>query len=622
MAKKKKNIFKILVLLKDYKGSFVLSTVLSIFHAFFEILSILLLIPVIEMLFKEDLSRTQLLENAKFTWDQMTFDNSGLKNIIGKYISEIALQYPDLSEGKMQALLFLCALIIVSFLFKNIFRYFSLFTLIALRTKVLNGYRKQAFKRIINLDLSYFTEQKKGEILTKLSSDIQEIEWSVMSFVIHIIKEPMMIIIIFVLLFKTNLSLSLFTFLFLPAVGGLIAFIGKKIKNKSVGIQEKMGLIISTIEESLGAIRIIRAFNAAPFVNKKFSDAQDDYQKAYIHMNRVRDIGSPLSELMGIMTLTVVIGYGGFLVFNKEMGGEDFMAFVALFYTLTQSIKKFSEIFFHLKKGSASIERVEEITNIPVKITNQPNAKVINGVADKIEFDHISFSYDGEHQVLHEVNFEVKRGQTVALVGQSGSGKTTISNLLPRFYEVGSGSIKIDGTPLQEIELESLRESIGMVTQDSILFNDTIFNNITFGNSKATKEDVIKAAQIANAHDFISSFPDGYDTNIGDGGGKLSGGQKQRLSIARAVLKNPPIMILDEATSALDTESEKLVQDALEHLMENRTSVVIAHRLSTIAKADKIIVMQDGKIIEEGTHEGLLAKNGAYKKLTELQSFE
>jgi ABC-type multidrug transport system fused ATPase/permease subunit len=472
----------------------------------------------------------------------------------------------------------------------------------------------------MRLQLSYFSEEKKGDLLSRFTTDVREIELALLASVNAAFKEPFYILGYIITLFVINIKLSIFIIVFLPVSGTIISLVGRGLRKRARDGQQQVGELLSSAEESLSGLKIIRGFNAEEKVQQKFEDKSNLLRKLMIRVFRRVDIASPASEFLGIVATSGVLLYGGHLVFSDQLEPDLFIGYLVLFSQLINPFKSISKAIYEANRGNAALNRIEEITKAEVSIKDKENAIAISDFSDSVHYKNVCFKYEHEY-VLKQVDLEIKKGQTIALVGQSGSGKSTLADLLPRFHDIQEGEILIDGVNIKNVTLKSLRDQLGIVTQQSILFNDTVFNNIAFGVPNATKEQVIEAAKIANAHEFIEQLDKGYETNIGDGGGKLSGGQRQRLSIARAVLKNPPLLILDEATSALDTESEKLVQDALNKLMENRTSLVIAHRLSTIQHADRIIVMHEGKIVEEGNHQELIAAGGVYKRLTELQSF-
>jgi len=497
-----------------------------------------------------------------------------------------------------------------------------------LRTGVVKDLRKKIHDKTLNLPLSYYTEQRKGDVMSRMTSDVQEVEWSILNSLELMFREPMAVILYVAMLIVMSPELTLFAMILLPVSGLIIGQLGKSLKRSSTKVQSMMGSILTSIEETLGGLRIIKAFNAEEHVGEKFDQINKSHTDLTLKMARKRDAAAPLSEFLGTTVMVGLAYYGGSLVLENNnlietenvFSGSEFFAYIILFARLLTPVKAFSTAYAIVLKGAASADRIEEVLQAENKITDVANPKKVNEFSTAISYKDVQFSYE-KTLVLDDINITIEKGKTIALVGESGGGKSTLADLLPRFYDLEKGEILIDGINIKEISLHNLRGLMGIVTQESILFNDSISNNIALGTENVSKEQIIEAAKIANAHDFIMEMENGYETNIGDRGSKLSGGQRQRLSIARAVLKNPPILILDEATSALDTESEKLVQDALFKLMKNRTSIVIAHRLSTIQHADEILVLQKGKVVERGNHSELLKQAGVYKKLSDLQTF-
>lgn len=604
-----KSLLKIAKYIIPYKFTAVASVSFNIIAVVFNLLSLLAFIPFLNLLFGETEAITVKPEfalNANYFEALFSYQ-------MQPYISEY---------GQKGALLFVCIAVAVLFLLKNLFIYFSMFFTASIRTNVVKDIRKAIYKKILILPLSFYSEEKKGDILSRITGDVQEVEWSIMQSLEMLFRDPISIILSLVVMINMNANLTLFAFILLPVSGLVIGRVGKSLRRTSSKLQIKMGELLSNVEETLTGLRILKAFNAEPSSNEKFNTINNSYSKIQVRMYRKRDLASPLSEFMGSLVMVALVWYGGNMVLNPDIQfeGGDFIGYIIIFSQLLNPVKSLSTAYNNLQKGAASTERIDMVLDAENKIAERADALNIDGFREVIEYRDLTFAY-GETEVLRNVNIKIEKGKTIALVGQSGGGKSTMVDLLPRFYDPKSGGIWLDGHPITDYKIKDLRALMGIVSQQSILFNDTIFNNIALGIENPTLEGVIEAAKIANAHEFIEKMPNGYQTNIGDGGGKLSGGQKQRISIARAVMKNPPIMILDEATSALDTESEKLVQDALYKLMENRTSIVIAHRLSTIQHADEIIVMHEGEVAERGTHEGLIAQNGVYKKLTDLQTF-
>ena len=522
----------------------------------------------------------------------------------------------------VQALSYIIALVLLLFFLKNIFNYLAIVFINLLRNGVLKDLRNMMYKKIISLPISYFSEKRKGDVISRITTDINEFQTSYLSILEFIVKEPLTIIFTIVIMCGISLKLTVFVFVFIPVAGLAISRVGKTLKKHSGRVQAEQGFFLSLIEETLSGLRIIKSFNAQGAFIKRFTDSTQRFNNYANNLSYRQNLASPISEFLGILVIGILLWYGGTMVLvDKTLGGSEFVAYMGLAYNILTPAKEISKAAYRLRQGDAAALRVLEVIHAQNPIFDKENAIEKTDFQAAISLKNISFKYDNEY-VLKDFSLEIPKGKTVALVGQSGSGKSTIANLIARFYDVNEGSITFDGTDIRDLKIQSLRDLIGIVSQDSILFNDTITNNLLIGKASATPAEIEEAAKVANAYDFIEALPEKFQTNIGDMGGKLSGGQKQRLSIARAVLKNPPIMILDEATSALDTESEKLVQNALEKMMMNRTSLVIAHRLSTIQKADIIVVMEKGKIIEQGNHATLMAQNGTYRKLVEMQSFQ
>ena len=525
------------------------------------------------------------------------------------------------AHGKMGALAFVCGVVVVSVLLSNVFRYLSLRLLAKVRARVIRNLRRDLYHRIIGLQLGFFAGERKGDLMSRFTADVQEVETSVVNTFTAVIKEPLTIIAYFLVLFHMSVPLTLFTLVLLPISGGIIATIAKRLRTQAKQSQKTLGTMLSVIDETLGGIRVIKAFNAQEYIKGKFEEQNDQYARTSRTIDNTRDLASPFSEFAGVSVVAGLLYFGGTLILGGQsaLDGETFIGYVILFSQVLTPAKALSSSFGNIQRGLVAGERVLSIIDTEPVIRDRPDATVLPAFERDIEFHNLSFSY-GETPVLYDINLTIKKGQTVALVGGSGGGKSTLADLLPRFYDPSAGQIFIDGHDLRACTLHSVRDQMGIVTQESILFNDTIFNNIRF-NTAATEAEVMEAARIANAHDFIIASPEGYQTTIGDRGSRLSGGQRQRLSIARAILRNPPILILDEATSALDTESEKLVQEALQRLMQNRTSLVIAHRLSTVQHADEIVVLQHGRIVERGTHDELLRREGGvYQRLSSMQT--
>ena len=522
----------------------------------------------------------------------------------------------------VQALFYIIGLVLFLFFLKNIFSYLAIVFISLLRNGVLRDLRNMMYKKIISLPISYFSEKRKGDVISRITTDINEFQASYLSILELIVKEPLTIIFTIIIMCGISLKLTIFVFLFIPIAGLAISRVGKTLKKHSGRVQSEQGFFLSLIEETLSGLRIIKSFNAQEVFIKRFTDSTQRFNSYANNLSYRQNLASPISEFLGILVIGILLWYGGTMVLiDKTLGGSEFVAYMGLAYNILTPAKEISKAAYRLRQGDAAALRVLEVIHAQNPIFDKENAIGKTDFQTAISLKNISFKYDNEY-VLKDFSLEIPKGKTVALVGQSGSGKSTIANLIARFYDVNEGAITFDGIDIRDLKIHSLRDLIGIVSQDSILFNDSITNNLLIGKTSATEAEIKEAAKVANAYDFIEALPNKFQTNIGDMGGKLSGGQKQRLSIARAVLKNPPIMILDEATSALDTESEKLVQNALEKMMMNRTSLVIAHRLSTIQNADIIVVMEKGKIIEQGNHASLMAKNGTYRKLVEMQSFQ
>jgi subfamily B ATP-binding cassette protein MsbA len=612
------NIKKIFPFIKPYKFHVVWNIIYNILYALFSTLSFVALIPMMDVLFKNE-NKVIAEPVYKSFWE------------IGKYGKDyLYFQINTLSknDGPQFALILVVSLVIITFLFKNLFNYLASNHLMHLKNGVLKDLRTTMYDKIIELPVSYYSEKRRGDIMARMLGDVNEVQNSFFSILELIVKEPMTIIFTIVTMFAISLKLTLFVFIFIPISGFIISKIGKSLKAKSERAQFEGGYLISIVEESLSGLKVVKSYNAEGNFKQKFNDSVTRLLKLSNSIGRKNNLASPFSEFMGIIVIAVLLWFGGNMVLIDKLPngkavleGAQFLVYMGLAYNILTPAKSISKASYSVKSGLAAAQRVFEILEVENEITDKPDAIVKESFEKNIVIENINFKYE-EENVLKNFSLEVPKGKTVALVGQSGSGKSTIANLLTRFYDVQEGSIKIDGTDIKDMTMNSLRHMLGLVTQDSILFNDTIKENILIGKPTATDEELIEALKVANAYEFVKELPNGINTNIGDAGNKLSGGQKQRLNIARAVLKNPPIMILDEATSALDTESEKFVQVALENMMQNRTSVVIAHRLSTIQKADKIVVMQKGEIVEQGTHTELLALNGTYSKLVLMQSFE
>ncbi|GGZ51191.1 ABC transporter ATP-binding protein [Mesonia mobilis] len=607
-----KYIKKIYPFVLPYKKYAFLNIFANIFYALFSTLSMVALIPMLKVMFGEG---KPITETPKF--EGLLHLGDFFNNYSNYYITTTSAE-----KGEVYTLTILVVLIISLFLLKNLFNYMGLFYIAYLRNGVLKDLRDKLYKKIVELPISFYSEKRKGDIIARMTSDVQEVQNSFLAVLELIVKEPLTIIFTIVMMVVISPQLTLFVFIFIPISGYIISLIGKQLKKKSDKVQQENGHILSNLEETLSGLKIIKAFNAEGRFTKFFQQSTQRHFHFSNDLMHRKNLASPVSEFLGIIVIAILLLYGGrMVILDGSLDGASFIAYMGLAYNILTPAKAISKASYGVKKGNAAAERVLSVLETKNPIHNKENAIKKENFENGISIKNISFRYD-DYDVLKNFSIEVPKGKTIALVGQSGSGKSTIANLVTRFYDIERGEILIDNTNIKDINKESLRNLMGMVTQDAILFNDTIKNNILMAKENATDQEIIEALKIANAWEFVSDLPKGIDTNIGDSGNKLSGGQKQRISIARAVLKNPPIMILDEATSALDTESEKLVQKALENMMKNRTSIVIAHRLSTIQNADNIIVMQRGEIVEQGKHNELLTLNGTYKNLVEMQSFE
>lgn len=579
--------------------------------------SLSLVIPFIAFLF----GKQQMVTEAP----PFSMHLQDLKENFYYLISKIIIENTDTAHpdaGKIKALLFICGAFLVALFLKNLFRYLAMYRIAFMRNGVIRDIRNEMYDKIMVLPLQYYSNERKGDIMSRISNDVMEIEWSILSALEFVFREPFTVLLTLIILIGLSPQLTLTVFIVLPISGLIIGLLGKSLRRSSGKAQSMMGQLFSNIEETLGGLRIIKAFTAEVYSKLKFNKLNNEYTRVMTRVYNKRDASSPVSEFLGAVATVIIIYFGGKLVLQSggSFNAEDFIGYILMFTQIIPPAKAFSTAYGNIQKGLASVDRINKILDAENAITDAPNAIEDIEFKEEVEYNNISFAYNDE-PVLKNINLKIQKGRTIALVGPSGGGKSTLADLLPRFYDVQQGEVLIDGIDLRKIKIESLRKLIGVVTQESILFNDTVHNNIAFGMPDATKLQVEHAARIANAHEFIELLPDGYMTNIGDRGSKLSGGQRQRISIARAILKNPPILILDEATSALDTESERLVQDALIKLMTNRTTLVIAHRLSTIQHADEIIVLQRGEIVERGTHSVLISREGVYKKLYEMQGF-
>ena len=607
---------KILKYVIPYWGISAVSVLFNILSVLFSLASFAFFIPVLNILFNQ--TEKVLKVPAPVTLNAfLTFDKDLLRDNFYYEINNVIHTY-----GQQKALFYIAIAIITLFFLKNLFRYLAMFFIAVVRNGVVKDLRNDLYYKVLILPLSYFTEQRKGDIMARMTTDVQEVEWSIMTSLEMIFREPITILSFLITLFIISPVLTLFVLVLLPVSGFLIGRIGKSLKRTSEKGQKKMGVILSLIEETISGLRIIKAFNAIDYVDERFHRTNNEYTKIMTRLYRKRDLASPMSEFLGAVVMVVVIWYGGRIVLSPDtsLSGSVFIVYLGIFSQLIPPAKNITQAIYNVQKGSASVERIQQVLTAPEVIEEKQNAKQLNEFKSDIEYHDLSFKYDNEF-VLKNINLKINKGKTVAIVGASGGGKSTMVDLLPRFYDSTKGELLIDGINIKDYVISDIRKLMGIVTQESILFNDTVFNNIAFGKEDAKEEEVKEAAKIANAHNFIMKMEKGYQSTIGDRGTKLSGGQRQRISIARAVLKNPQILIFDEATSSLDTESERLVQDALMKLLVNRTSIVIAHRLSTIQFADEIVVIDKGELVERGTHAELLKQNGVYKKLYDLQSF-
>jgi len=597
---------ELLSYIKNYRLLVGLNVVFNVLTVIFSTVSVVLLAPFLELLFD--------IKQAVLTKPTLDLGVDSLIQYFNFHLSSLIAE-----RGREAALVFVCIVIGGVFFMKNMFRYLALAVMAPVRNGIVRDVRERVFSRLIHLPMSYFSEERKGDLISRMTADVQEIQWSILNMIEIVFREPLAIIASLAVMLYISPQLTLFVLVLLVFTVVIIGSVGKTLKRTSAKAQESLGRILTILDEALGGLRVIKGFNAEAVQQAKFDQENNLYKDT---MNRLlwrKDLSSPLSEFLGICVIVVLLWYGAALVFDEALKAQTFIVFVTMFYNIIGPAKSFSTAFYNIQKGAAAAERVSTILQTKNTIIDTPQALSISTFSNKIEYRNVSFYYEKNRPVLQDINLIIKKGKTVALVGASGGGKSTLADLLPRFYDLTNGQILIDRVDIRQIKLHDLRGLMGIVTQEAVLFNDTIYNNIVFGWESATPEKVEAAARIANAHDFIISTENSYQTLIGDRGSKLSGGQRQRLTIARAILRNPPILILDEATSALDSESEKLVQDALTRVMQGRTSIVIAHRLSTIRHADEIIVLKEGEIVERGVHESLMQANGVYASWIEMQ---
>ncbi len=612
---KRRNFRRILHYVKPYWFSILMNIIFNILAIVFSLFSFSMIVPFLNLLFNPG-----NLVNVK---PEFALDTDSLLETLNFYVSEVIRNY-----GQANALIFICLLLVVAFFLRNLTTYLALYFMVGARAGTIQDIRNDLYEKIMILPLSFYSKHKKGDIMARITTDVQEIEVSIISYLDTFIKSPITILAYFAYMLGVSWRLTLFVVLLLPIGGLIIGAIGKSLKKDSLEGQNRFAGMLATIEETIGGLRIIKAFNAIDYSSEKFNEQNGKYTRVIKFVNRKRDLSSPMSEFLSSIIISIVVWFGATLILNATAipGAEpsitaaNFIAYIVVFSQIISPAKSFSQGFYSLQKGMASADRIFEVLDAEEVIVEKENALPLPDFNDSIVYNNVSFHYN-EVNVLKNIDITIPKGKMIALVGESGGGKSTLVDLLPRFYDVSEGSITIDGTDVRDFIISDVRGLMGIVSQESILFNDTVFNNIAFGLEHVSREAVIEAAKIANAHDFIMEMEDGYDTVIGDRGMNLSGGQRQRISIARAVLKNPPILILDEATSSLDTESERLVQEALAKVMTNRTSIVIAHRLSTIQNADEILVLVKGQIVERGKHDELIEKGGVYKRLTDLQSF-
>lgn len=591
-----------------YKRLLTLAILCNMLMSVFVVISIPALLPFLQILFSDpNVDPASLTVNKSAT---------GLQQYLDTFFVYMIQTY-----GREKALIMVCAVLVVTFLGKNLFRYLSLYFLAPVRNGVVRDLRQKLLKKILHLPLSFFSEERKGDLMSRFAADVQEVEWSIMGVMEAMVREPIVISGSLAYMLWVSPKLAGFVFILMVFSGVIIGGIGKSLRKQSGEAQSKLGLVMSLVEETIGGLRILKGFNAENWQSDRFGKENNDYARLLTRLSRRRDLASPLSEFLGIVVASILLWYGAKLVFAFKLSGPIFITFLYAFYSILEPAKAFSNATYSIRKGMGALERLETVLDAPETIRDPEKPASLSEFKDGIEFRNVSFKYaNADRAALENINLIIPKGKVVALVGASGAGKSTMADLLPRFYDPTDGQILIDGHDLRDLRLQDLRELMGIVSQEAILFNDSVRNNIAFSEGNASEEAILAAAKAANAHEFIQHLPEVYHTNIGDRGSKLSGGQRQRLTIARALLKNPPILILDEATSALDSESEKLVQAALERLLENRTALVIAHRLSTVQNADEIVVMDGGRIVERGTHDQLMQAGKVYRKLVELQA--